>query len=87
MLQIRVLLLGIVAGVAVAVHDFGDTLSIVGGFSFMIIGVIVPMLLHVSQNRNEMSLGVLILFIVVIGQAVAIMLLVTIMSVYNLAND
>lgn len=85
--SIRFSLMALVAGGAVAIHDFGDTLSIVGGFSFMIIGVIIPMLLHVSQCRNEMSLGFLVVMIIVIGQAVALMLLVTSMSLYNLAND
>ena len=53
---------------AMAVHDFGDTLSIIGGFSFMVIGVIVPILLYIAQNKEDMSMCTMVGLIILVGQ-------------------
>jgi len=87
MLLIRFVLVGTTGGAAMVVHDFGDTLSIIGGFSFMAIGVIVPILLYIAQNKEEMSMCTMVGLIIIVGQAVSISLLLTAMSCYNLFEE
>lgn len=84
---VRLMLVGITGGTAMAVHDFGDTLSIIGGFSFMVIGVIVPILLYIAQNKEDMSMCTMVGLIILVGQAISVCTLLTAMSCYNLFEN